>query len=88
MKIQVIFTGDYPNGNVTSERVHYLCKGMVENGADLAFCCHQLGIEKQTVFLGSMPPEKVIQEMKSADIFLLAAVEEGFGNAVIEAQAM
>lgn len=35
MKIKVILTSSYPLGNVTTDRAHLLCKGLVENGADL-----------------------------------------------------
>lgn len=54
----------------------------------LAFCSHELKINEFVTFLGSIPPEKVLEELKWADIYLHPAVEEGFGNAVIEAQAM
>ncbi|HAW08138.1 MAG TPA: hypothetical protein DCW42_03065 [Bacteroidetes bacterium] len=35
MKIQVISTSAYPKGNVTTKRVHFLCKGLVENGLNV-----------------------------------------------------
>ena len=54
----------------------------------LTFCCHQQKINENVTFLGSVPPEQVYEELKWADIFLHPAVEEGFGNVVIEAQAM
>ena len=39
-------------------------------------------------FLGEMPQEKILEEMRGADVFLHSAVSEGFCNAVIEAQSM
>ncbi len=37
--------------------------------------------------LGALPPAAVLEEMRGADMFLHPAVSEGFGNAVMEAQA-
>jgi len=54
----------------------------------LAFARHQLGLEEVVQFEGSVPPEKVREEMKEADVLLHAAVSEGFCNVVVEAQAM
>jgi colanic acid/amylovoran biosynthesis glycosyltransferase len=54
----------------------------------LAFARHQLGLKKSVHFLGEMPGMKVREEMLAADVFLHPSVSEGFGNAVLEAQAM
>lgn len=54
----------------------------------VAFCRHQLGLEDCTHLLGAQSRERVREEMRQADIFLHAAVSEGFCNAVLEAQAM
>ena len=35
MKVLVIYTGAYPKGEVTTHRVHNICKGLVEHGADV-----------------------------------------------------
>ena len=35
MKVTVIYTGSYPKGEVTTHRVHNICKGLVEHGADV-----------------------------------------------------
>ncbi|HEY3862554.1 MAG TPA: glycosyltransferase family 4 protein [Verrucomicrobiae bacterium] len=59
--------------------------GMLEA---LAFARYQLGVEESVKFLGALPPSQVRQEMLAADVLLHASVSEGFGNAVIEAQAM
>lgn len=54
----------------------------------IAFCRHQLGLEDCVCLLGAQPRERVREQMLWADIFLHAAVSEGFCNAVLEAQAM
>lgn len=35
MKVSVLYTGAYPCGNVTTHRVHNLCKGLVDSGVHL-----------------------------------------------------
>ena len=54
----------------------------------LAYACHQLGLDDVVDFLGDQPQTEVQSQMNWADVFLHAAVSEGFGNAVLEAQAM
>lgn len=54
----------------------------------VAFAIYQLGIEKEIELLGELSPAEVKAQMDEADIFLHAAVSEGFCNAVLEAQAM
>lgn len=54
----------------------------------LAFARHQLGLEREITFLGEQTRERVRVELEWADVFLHAAVSEGFCNAVLEAQAM
>ena len=54
----------------------------------IAFCRHQVGLEHQVRFLGDQSREVVREQMFWADAFLHSAVQEGFCNAVIEAQAM
>jgi colanic acid/amylovoran biosynthesis glycosyltransferase len=66
----------------------YHIAGGGEALTSLAFSCHQLKMSEFVTFLGSVPPQRVHEELKWADIYLHPAVEEGFGNAVIEAQAM
>lgn len=53
----------------------------------VAFCRRQFGLEDCVSLLGALPAEGVLREMHWADVFLHAAVSEGFCNAVIEAQA-
>jgi colanic acid/amylovoran biosynthesis glycosyltransferase len=54
----------------------------------LTFCRHQLELQNTVEFLGALPREQVREQLVWADVFLHAAVSEGFCNAVLEAQAM
>lgn len=54
----------------------------------IAFARYQLGLEGVVHLLGAQPREEVRKQMLWADVFLHAAVSEGFCNAVMEAQAM
>jgi len=54
----------------------------------IAYARHEMGLEESVCFLGPLPPANIKREMLWADVFLHAAVSEGFCNAVIEAQAM
>lgn len=62
--------------------------GAGDYGEALAFARHQLGLEGVVEFVGALPASAVRDEMGQADVFLHAAVSEGFCNAVVEAQAM
>ncbi len=54
----------------------------------LAFARYQLNLQERVQFLGALSRAEVREEMLAADVFLHAAVSEGFCNVVIEAQAM
>lgn len=54
----------------------------------LAFLRHKLGLEKEVKFIGAKTRNGVRNQMNRADVFLHAAVSEGFCNAVLEAQSM
>jgi colanic acid/amylovoran biosynthesis glycosyltransferase len=54
----------------------------------LTFARYQLGLESCVEFLGGLAQHQVAESMAWADVLLHAAVSEGFGNAVLEAQAM
>ena len=54
----------------------------------VAFARHQLGLVEAVTLCGATGREGVRAEMERADVFLHAAVSEGFCNAVLEAQAM
>jgi colanic acid/amylovoran biosynthesis glycosyltransferase len=50
-------------------------------------CVDDLGLRRHVRLLGALPPAAVREELRGADVFLHPAVSEGFGNAVMEAQA-
>ena len=54
----------------------------------LRFTAHQLGIAEHIIFAGKKNPDQVIDELRNADIYLQYSIQEGFCNAVLEAQAM
>jgi colanic acid/amylovoran biosynthesis glycosyltransferase len=54
----------------------------------LSFARHQLELDRNVDFLGGLPHVQVLDQLNWADVFLHAAVSEGFCNAVLEAQAM
>ena len=54
----------------------------------IGFARHQLGLENVVRFMGALTPQEVKAQLLWADVFLHAAVSEGFCNAVLEAQAM
>jgi len=68
--------------------VHYRILGGGQYLEALAFARHQMGLEAEVEFLGARPPAEVPAQMQWADVLLHPAVSEGFGNAVLEAQAM
>ncbi|MGQ9525954.1 MAG: glycosyltransferase family 4 protein, partial [Armatimonadota bacterium] len=53
----------------------------------IAFCRHQLGLKDCVQLVGAVSHDQVLEQMRWADVFLHAAVSEGFCNAVLEAQA-
>ena len=67
--------------------VEYRIVGAGEHLEAVAFCRHQLGLDDCVTLAGTAGPEQVRTELARADLFLHAAVTEGFSNAVIEAQA-
>jgi len=54
----------------------------------LSFARYQFGLENIVEFMGAQPASKIKTQMLWADVFLHAAVSEGFCNAVLEAQSM
>ncbi|MEM8997368.1 MAG: glycosyltransferase family 4 protein, partial [Acidobacteriota bacterium] len=53
----------------------------------LSFMRHQLGLQDHVEIPGPVPHAEVRRELRAADLFLHLSVSEGFGNAVLEAQA-
>lgn len=54
----------------------------------VAYARYQLGLDDAVQILGPRPHDQVKEQMLWADVFLHAAVSEGFCNAVLEAQSM
>lgn len=54
----------------------------------IAFAAYQLGLKDRVEFLGKLPHAEVKSELEKADIYLQYSIQEGFCNAVLEAQAM
>jgi len=73
-----------------TEDVHIIYKiiGSGDDTTPLYFARHQFSLEDVVTFTGRLPHEAIIEQLEWADVFLHAAVSEGFCNAVIEAQAM
>ncbi len=54
----------------------------------LLFAAYQLGIENNVKFAGKLPHSEVKIHLEQAAIYLQYSIQEGFCNAVLEAQAM
>lgn len=54
----------------------------------LLFAAHQLGISNDIIFTGKLSHKAVKNSMEKTDIYLQYSIQEGFCNAVLEAQAM
>ncbi|WP_348810500.1 glycosyltransferase family 4 protein [Flavobacterium maritimum] len=54
----------------------------------LLFAAHQLGLANQVTFAGKLPPSEVKKALEQSDVYLQYSIQEGFCNAVLEAQAM
>lgn len=53
----------------------------------LQYAAYQLGIADKVVFAGKQPHDKIAEYLNEADIYLQPSVQEGFCNAVLEAQS-
>lgn len=54
----------------------------------LEFTVHQLGLKENVFFLGKLNSQQVKEELEKATYYLQYSIQEGFCNAVLEAQAM
>jgi colanic acid/amylovoran biosynthesis glycosyltransferase len=66
----------------------YRIIGKGEHKEAILFARRQFGLENSVKLIGEIPHLRVIEELQWADIFVHAAVSEGYCNAVLEAQAM
>jgi len=56
-------------------------------GESLRALARELELEGIVTWTGALPRSAVVEELGRADVLLHASIEEGFGNAVLEAQA-
>lgn len=64
---------------------------VVGEGAErerLIFAAYQLGISDSVSFVGKQSPEQIRNILTGADVYIQYSIQEGFCNAVLEAQAM
>lgn len=54
----------------------------------LIFAAYQLGIYDDIIFTGELSQQAVIEIMEKTDIYIQYSIQEGFCNAVLEAQSM
>ena len=67
---------------------HYTIIGEGQEKERLQFLVHQLQLGNEVTFAGKLNPEEVKNELQNAEIYLQYSHQEGFCNAVLEAQAM
>src|SRR5690606_23867831 len=67
---------------------HYTIIGDGVEKERLQFAIYQLGLGDCVTFTGKLPPEEVKKQLQQTDIYLQYSIQEGFCNAVLEAQAM
>ncbi|QAA81363.1 colanic acid biosynthesis glycosyltransferase WcaL [Aequorivita sp. H23M31] len=66
----------------------YKIVGEGEEYERIAFAAYQLGLKENVQFLGKLNHSEVKWELEKTDIYLQYSIQEGFCNAVLEAQAM
>jgi colanic acid/amylovoran biosynthesis glycosyltransferase len=67
--------------------IHYTLVGTGTEYERLIYATHQLGLENQVTFAGKVSPSRVAELMANNDIYIQYSIQEGFCNAVLEAQA-
>ena len=67
---------------------HYTIIGDGVEKERLQFAAYQLGLSDCVTFAGKLSPEKVKNQLEQTDIYVQYSIQEGFCNAVLEAQAM
>lgn len=66
----------------------YRIIGTGSEAETLKFACYQLGLQNEVLFLGKLEHAQVKQQLETSQIYIQYSVQEGFCNAVLEAQAM
>jgi len=67
---------------------HYTIIGDGTEQERLIFAAHQLGILNNITFTGKLPQAEVKAQLEKASIYIQYSIQEGFCNAVLEAQAL
>jgi glycosyltransferase involved in cell wall biosynthesis len=67
---------------------HYTIIGEGIEYERLKFAAYQLEIDDQITFTGKIGHEQIKNELQKADMYLQYSIQEGFCNAVMEAQAL
>lgn len=67
---------------------HYTIIGDGNEKERLVFAAHQLGIQDHITFTGKLAQDEVKHRLEQASIYIQYSIQEGFCNAVLEAQAM
>lgn len=65
----------------------YTLVGEGEEREKLVFLVHQMGLDDCVDFKGKIPHSEVIRTLATGQIYLQPSIQEGFCNAVLEAQA-
>jgi colanic acid/amylovoran biosynthesis glycosyltransferase len=67
---------------------HYTIIGEGKEKERLQFAVHQLGLLNEVTFTGKLSPEEVKTTLGKGNLYIQYSLQEGFCNAVLEAQAM
>jgi len=67
---------------------HYTIIGAGSEKERLVYAAHQLGIQEYVTFTGKLTQEEVKTKLEQAEVYLQYSIQEGFCNAVLEAQAL
>jgi colanic acid/amylovoran biosynthesis glycosyltransferase len=67
---------------------HYNIIGTGPEEERLRFTAHQLGINPFVTFAGKQSPEYIKKQLEQTDVYVQYSIQDGVGNAVLEAQAM
>ncbi len=67
--------------------IHYTMVGTGIEYEKLVYTAYQLGLAQEVHFMGKIPHAQIPQLMATHDVYIQYSVQEGFCNAVLEAQA-
>jgi colanic acid/amylovoran biosynthesis glycosyltransferase len=69
-------------------KFNYTIIGLGKEHERLVFAAYQLGIMDNIQFVGKLTPLEVKKQLEQATLYLQYSIQEGFCNAVLEAQSM